>query len=712
MSTNFNAVTPLQYWCQSILPLVYDDSLSYMELLSKVVLKLNELIANNEKIPSYIKDLILSNPAIAEILMDTYDTVKHNITVRDVGLNPHNTEAIATGEWLFYKNVLYYASRDIPGGSLLIPGDNIIEKTIESFINDYAAEVDTKIAALETYTDNEVAAMKNTVNNSKLLKNTTGAFIYPVIEIIDSRPGYSGQGMCVDGNITFVAFAAHEGSPTKIVKYVNGAMTAEINGNYYHANSMCLGNGELFVAECLEYTSSGATLRGGINIFDADTLAFKRAINTGLASFGVTGIGYSDGKLYAISNNRNVYTVDIYSGVSTYYCTLDLSGCSGTPQGGFVDSDTIYHVFSNPNYVALFNRDGSKKNVLNIPVRNNSFLCEELEAVCVNAGKIYLGGCNGTFSYYGVFVANSIGTEISSWNGRSGMAITTLIADGAENTAERMKNGTFKTVAECLQKIKALPIGKYEITMQANDSSKIVLESMAGTILRIGTRSNVYSGEIFMYDGELSFEGNYDLISYGDTKITMHNYNAGTVKLSMLGSLTNGGVAATFINVTSGSAEINLDCTFPETLNPYIKLNDTSRLNIPRRGDYVIENTGTAIINSNGFVKNVVSVWGKYTQARIYVSLPISNNMEFNMPALVYGAHLVFHTDDSSFDFYYNAPDKFYPCFFTIGTTFVLAKVIYHPTTSQMVIQFFTLSGGAFVEATGISGNINEIICS
>lgn len=34
----------LRYWCQKVLPLVYDDSLSYYELLSKVVAKINEII--------------------------------------------------------------------------------------------------------------------------------------------------------------------------------------------------------------------------------------------------------------------------------------------------------------------------------------------------------------------------------------------------------------------------------------------------------------------------------------------------------------------------------------------------------------------------------------------------------------------------------------------------------------------------------------------
>ena len=42
MIGSFTEVKPLYYWVQHILPLVYDDSLSYMELLGKVTKILNE----------------------------------------------------------------------------------------------------------------------------------------------------------------------------------------------------------------------------------------------------------------------------------------------------------------------------------------------------------------------------------------------------------------------------------------------------------------------------------------------------------------------------------------------------------------------------------------------------------------------------------------------------------------------------------------------
>lgn len=45
------------YWCQKVLPLVYDDSLSYYEILTKLTTKINEVI---EYINDNFKELIKS----------------------------------------------------------------------------------------------------------------------------------------------------------------------------------------------------------------------------------------------------------------------------------------------------------------------------------------------------------------------------------------------------------------------------------------------------------------------------------------------------------------------------------------------------------------------------------------------------------------------------------------------------------------------------
>ena len=50
-------IKPFVFWCQKIVPLVYDDSLSYYEVLCKVVSKLNEIITSENNSSEAIQDI-------------------------------------------------------------------------------------------------------------------------------------------------------------------------------------------------------------------------------------------------------------------------------------------------------------------------------------------------------------------------------------------------------------------------------------------------------------------------------------------------------------------------------------------------------------------------------------------------------------------------------------------------------------------------------
>lgn len=50
-------IKPFKFWAQHVLPLVYDDSLSYYEVLEKVVAKLNEVVDNENNLTVDVQDL-------------------------------------------------------------------------------------------------------------------------------------------------------------------------------------------------------------------------------------------------------------------------------------------------------------------------------------------------------------------------------------------------------------------------------------------------------------------------------------------------------------------------------------------------------------------------------------------------------------------------------------------------------------------------------
>ena len=54
---NYKSLQPFRYWCQKVLPLVYDDSLSYYELLCKVVDYLNKTMEDVETLHGDVNNL-------------------------------------------------------------------------------------------------------------------------------------------------------------------------------------------------------------------------------------------------------------------------------------------------------------------------------------------------------------------------------------------------------------------------------------------------------------------------------------------------------------------------------------------------------------------------------------------------------------------------------------------------------------------------------
>lgn len=68
------AVFPLRFWCQRVLPAVYDDSLSYYEAVCKMGSKLNEIIAIVNDSDSTLADM---QDAIKE-LQDEFEKFKES----------------------------------------------------------------------------------------------------------------------------------------------------------------------------------------------------------------------------------------------------------------------------------------------------------------------------------------------------------------------------------------------------------------------------------------------------------------------------------------------------------------------------------------------------------------------------------------------------------------------------------------------------------
>ena len=71
-----------RFWCQKVLPLVYDDSLSYYEVLCKVVNYINNLIATNNQIIEYVDEL-KAELKVVQDWIDNFDTSYAESIIRE-----------------------------------------------------------------------------------------------------------------------------------------------------------------------------------------------------------------------------------------------------------------------------------------------------------------------------------------------------------------------------------------------------------------------------------------------------------------------------------------------------------------------------------------------------------------------------------------------------------------------------------------------------
>ena len=101
---SFITLTPYKFYCAKVLPLVYDDSLSYYEQLCKLVQKLNDTITqvniNTEDI-AHLKELV----ANIELILNDYNNFKEQTNNNFTEMNKKISDILVAYENLINRVV-------------------------------------------------------------------------------------------------------------------------------------------------------------------------------------------------------------------------------------------------------------------------------------------------------------------------------------------------------------------------------------------------------------------------------------------------------------------------------------------------------------------------------------------------------------------------------------------------------------------------------
>lgn len=90
-----------RFWCQKVLPLVYDDSLSYYEVLCKVVHYINNLIDNTNEIIDYVDELKAELQQVQDWI-DNFDTSFAESIIREYLATMIFVEISDSGYFMYY----------------------------------------------------------------------------------------------------------------------------------------------------------------------------------------------------------------------------------------------------------------------------------------------------------------------------------------------------------------------------------------------------------------------------------------------------------------------------------------------------------------------------------------------------------------------------------------------------------------------------------
>ena len=178
---NFNNVDPVRYWTYKILPLVYDDSLSYYEVLAKVVQRLNVLVENNNNITQHIKDLILEyigSGEIGEIVSDIIANFILNVKNPPEGITGATGDGSTDDTSAFQGCIDWAAERG--GGAVYIPAGKYLVQPLQMRDN-------VSIFGYDRYST--VLVLKGGADKAMLW---------------DDEPGVTGVSVCnvtLDGNM-------------------------------------------------------------------------------------------------------------------------------------------------------------------------------------------------------------------------------------------------------------------------------------------------------------------------------------------------------------------------------------------------------------------------------------------------------------------------------------------------------------------------------
>lgn len=336
---------PFRFWCQKVLPTVYDDSLSYYELLTKVVNYLNENIDNvntlNENVENLYNAYVLlqsyvNNFVDSEVLpavSDKIDEMAEDGTLTQLIMEyidpyyvtPKMYNAVGDGvtdDTSAFETM--FEDADDKKVEVIVPYGSY-KLTHDIFSDDSVVTINEGV-----YTDKKLIVSKNISNSPKM------AELYKSITITDLNDGGKWlNGGCYDSlrNRVVLGFSDDLNTGGYLTAISTDFETVILNSEVEvntHLNSLTYDP-----INDVIYTPNNGVV-GGVYVIAPTTLAVVRNFTISGVDSVIRSIAYDEtNHIYYVSYSNHVRAFDtnfnLIDGLSVDYTVNDLSDYTGEP---------------------------------------------------------------------------------------------------------------------------------------------------------------------------------------------------------------------------------------------------------------------------------------------------------------------------------------------------------------------------------------------
>ena len=207
---------PFRFWCQKILPAVYDDSLSYYELLCKVVDYLNKVMEDDINVVNLVNELeefvnnYFDNLDVQQEINNKLDAMAEDGSLSDA-VEPYLDEIIGEYESQLDDDLAEY------------------KETMDADVADFKSDVNDAIAIQ----DADILNFKNTVNTQVTAQNTE---ISTFKSNINTTVGQQNSDISVMQSQMSNFISTHSDIQTFTTLYES----TELNGGHYEGQNITL----------------------------------------------------------------------------------------------------------------------------------------------------------------------------------------------------------------------------------------------------------------------------------------------------------------------------------------------------------------------------------------------------------------------------------------------------------------------------------------